>query len=62
MKIFPNPKEHPKRYIFLLGAVVYIVLKIYVSYTPSKEDDAFPEKVKAVLLQLANVDQDEQAE
>ena len=45
-----------KRYIALIGLVVYVALKVYVSFTVDTNDDNWPDRVKDVLMHVAMID------
>ena len=42
-----------KRYIAILGVVIYVALKVYVSYTENPDDDALPDRLRDIVLRVA---------
>lgn len=42
-----------KRYIAILGLIVYIGLKVYVSYTENPNDDDIPDRLRDIVLRIA---------
>lgn len=40
-----------KKNWLIAGLVLYILAKAFVSYTPSKQDDEIPDRLKDIVLQ-----------
>lgn len=51
-KIFPHPSIAPKRYLVIAGLIIYYAFKVYVTVTPSPEDDAIPDQLKSLVEQI----------
>jgi len=55
--LLPKPRLPQKRYFVIAALVIYYLAKAYVTITPSKEDDAYPDNVRdAVVTIFANSD------
>lgn len=42
-----------KRMFLIIFMVIYVVSKVYVSYTANPYDDAIPDRIKDIVLRLA---------
>ena len=47
-----------KRHIIILLMVLYVVSKVYVSYTVNPNDDDLPDRVKDIVLRVAMINVD----
>jgi len=49
-KVFPKPNIPQKRYLALIGMVIYMAAKVYVTMTPNPVDDAYPDAARDLVV------------
>lgn len=50
--LLPKPQIPQKRYLVMLGMVLYWAAKAYVAYTPETHDDSYPDDVRNVVVRM----------
>jgi len=48
----PAPRIPQKRYLVLVGTILYYAAKVYVAQTPDLSDDGYPDMMKGYVLDL----------
>lgn len=56
-ELFPKPRIPQKRYLIMFIILLYVISKVYVSYTPTFSDDNVPDQVVTVIQTLADNEQ-----
>ncbi len=48
--IFPKPQLPQKRYWVMAGIALYCAAKVYVAYTPTPDDDKYPDQLRGIIV------------